>query len=144
MQPKIVFLENLIAHREFSIVSEVFLCLSYFFFMCDYLTSVRGHVSTLVYLCGGFCPFMPFFIGGQMSRRAYVLHSEWIQPDTKRKRKRQEKWCMQDKHKSEREAYNTSSLFPKRGDHNAKQDNEDSSTIYLGIQFLLTFMVLFL
>ena len=66
MQPKVVFLENLIAHKEFSIVSEVFLCLSYFSFMCDYLTFFRGYVSTMVYIfVEGFCRFVSFFIGGK-------------------------------------------------------------------------------
>ena len=38
MQTKVVFPQDLIAHKEFLIISEVFLCLSYFFF-------IRGQMS---------------------------------------------------------------------------------------------------
>ena len=49
-------------------------------------------------------------------------HKTQPTPDTKRKRQRK-KQRMQDKHTNAREAYRpASSLFPKRGDHNAQKD----------------------
>ena len=68
MQPEVAFLENSVAHNEFSIISEVFLCLSLFFFMWDHFGICQdsgGRMSTSAYLWGCFCPFMSIFIAGK-------------------------------------------------------------------------------
>ena len=64
----------LLAYKWFSIISEVSLCFSCFFFMWG-----QFDIYWYILEAGGFCAFMPIFIvggGGQMSGGgAYVLHS---------------------------------------------------------------------
>ena len=64
----------LLAYKWFSIISEVSLCFSYFFFMWG-----QFDIYWYILEAGGFCAFMPIFIveggGANVRGEAYVLHS---------------------------------------------------------------------
>ena len=71
----VFFFRELNRHKEFSIISEVFFSVCLLLFQVGSLWHCQGAVyAHLGISLGGKCPFMPNFIGGQMSEGAYVLH----------------------------------------------------------------------